>query len=316
MHYLITGGAGFIGSHLAATLTQAGHQVRVLDDLSTGKRDNLGGVDSVDLVVGDIRDAALVKQVMDGVDGVFHLAALVSVPQSICDPQLNFSLNIQGTQTVFDAVRECGVKRLVFASSAAVYGDNDQLPLREDASLDPLSPYALAKRFGEELGALYSKLYGVDVCCFRFFNVYGPRQDPGSPYSGVITKFLNAVTVHDSPVIFGDGMQTRDFVYVKDVVAALAMAMERETKEFDLFNLASGQEMSVRDLLDCVLPLCKADVKPIYQPARSGDIVRSLADITTMKHDLGFKPEYSFDAGLAETVAWFQSKSDQSNFHP
>jgi len=302
---LITGGAGFIGSHLAEFLVQEDYYVRVLDNFSTGKRVNLAGISGLDLVEGDIRDDVLLHQAMEGVDGVFHLAALVSVPQSICDPQLNFEINIRGTQSVFDAARDCGVHRVVFASSAAVYGDNDQLPLCEDADLAPMSPYALAKRFGEELGDLYSKLYGVDVCCFRFFNVFGPRQDPGSPYSGVITKFLNAIETGKRPVIFGDGTQTRDFVYVKDVAAALCMAMERIGDGYAIYNLGSGRETSVLALLEKVQAVCGTDVAPVKQGARSGDIFRSLASVQRLHDVLGFVCQYSFEQGLVETVRWF-----------
>jgi UDP-glucose 4-epimerase len=302
MRYLVTGGAGFIGSHIAEALLAEGHAVRVLDNLSSGHEENLDGL-AVEFVRGDIRDLAAVRAAAAGVDGVFHEAALVSVPESVEKPVENHEINVTGTLNVLVAAREAGVRRLVLASSAAVYGENPELPKREDMLPEPVSPYALGKIAGEYYLRVFADLYGVETAALRYFNVYGPRQDPRSMYSGVISKFADVLAAGDTPTIFGDGGQTRDFVFVKDVVRAnlLAMRSARAGKG-EVFNVGTGRKTSLLELLDALSGIFGRKTEPKFAPPRAGDIRHSVADISRAGEILGYRPQTALAEGLRALV--------------
>jgi UDP-glucose 4-epimerase len=307
VRFLITGGAGFIGSHIIENLLAAKHQARVLDNFSTGKRENLAfasGNSDLEIIEGDIRDSNTVASAMSGIDGVFHEAALVSVPKSVEQPDLDFAINVQGTFNVFDAARKAGVRRVVYASSAAVYGNNDKFPLAEDYPLMPLSPYGLDKLYSEQLGALYQSLYGQQMIALRYFNVFGPRQDPSSAYSGVISILVDRLTAGKVPTIFGDGEQTRDFVYVGDIVQANLKAMFWEQYPgFRAFNVGCGRQTSLNTLFAQLKELTNSNVTPTYGDARVGDIRHSLSDISRIQNELGYAPQYSLAEGLRLLLA-------------
>jgi UDP-glucose 4-epimerase len=300
MHFLVTGGAGFIGSHIVEHLLREGHQVRVLDNFTTGKRDNLAFAkrSELEIIEDDIRDAASVEQAMRNMDGVFHEAALVSVPKSVEQPLLSFDINAKGTFNVFEAARKAAVKRVVFASSAAVYGNNDRLPLRETEIPKPMSPYGLDKLYTEQLGSLYDSLYGMNMVALRYFNVFGPRQDPASPYSGVISIFVDRLKAGQAPTIFGDGEQTRDFVYVGDVVSANLRAMFGEYRGFRAFNVGSGRQTSLNELFAQLKKLTESSITANYTEARAGDIRHSLANIDAIQKELLFQPKFGLAEGL------------------
>lgn len=301
MRFLITGGAGFIGSHIVEHLLRSNHQARVLDNFTTGKHDNLAFAatnPNLEIIEGDIRDAGVVASAMSGVDGVFHEAALVSVPKSVEQPALSFDINVKGTFTVFDAARQAGVRRVVYASSAAVYGDNEHLPLSETDAPIPLSPYGLDKLYTEHLGALYQSLYGQQMLALRYFNVFGPRQDPASAYSGVISIFVDRLKSGKAVTIFGDGEQTRDFVYVGDIVQANLKAMFAEYSGFRVFNVGCGRQTSLNQLLSQLKELTGSSVIPTYAEPRVGDVKHSLSDISRIQRDLGFDPAFSLAEGL------------------
>ena len=301
MRFLVTGGAGFIGSHIVEELLRRQYQVRVLDDFSTGTRDNLRSDTSpkdLEIFEGDIRDSNIVAQALAGVDGVFHEAALVSVPASVEHPDLSFEINAKGTFRIFEAARQAGVRRVVFASSAAVYGDNPELPLAETMTPRPLSPYGLDKLYGELLGALYHSSYGLETVALRYFNVFGPRQDPRSQYSGVISIFVERLRAGQVSTIYGDGEQTRDFVYVADVVEANLRAMFAGYSGFHVFNVACGRQTSLNQLLSELQRLTGSSQSPVYAAARAGDIRHSLGDISLIRRELGYAPAYSLAEGL------------------
>ena len=294
---LVTGGAGFIGSHLVESLLADGREVVVFDDLSTGKRGNLAGLDAR-LIEGDVRDEQAVAAAVAGCDTVYHLAALVSVPESVRRPLENDAINIGGTLRVLEAARLEGARRVVLASSAAVYGDDPAQPKREDMAPRPLSPYAVAKLTLEHYARMETALHGLGTVSLRFFNVYGPRQDPGSMYSGVISKFCQAAALGETPVVFGDGRQTRDFVHVGDVVRALRAAAE--TAEVGgVFNVGRGERVSLLDLLATIGDLFGRSLSPRFEPARAGDVRDSLADIGAARHGLGYEPRMDLRTGLA-----------------
>src|SRR5436190_2734429 len=293
MRFLITGGAGFIGSHIVEHLLQSDYQARVFDNFTTGKSENLAfaaGNPNLEIIRGDIRDAGALASAMSGVEGVFHEAALVSVPKSVEQPALSFDINVRGTFTVFEAARLAGVRRVVYASSSAVYGENEHLPLSETAVPIPLSPYGLDKLYTEHLGALYQSLYGQQMLALRYFNVFGPRQDPGSAYSGVISMFVDHLKSGKIPKIYGDGEQTRDFVYVGDIVQANLKAMLADYSGFRVFNVGSGRQTTLNQLLSQLKELTGSPVAPIYAEARVGDIRHSLADISRIQKDLAYAP--------------------------
>ncbi|MEI6788819.1 MAG: SDR family oxidoreductase [bacterium] len=298
---LVTGGAGFIGSHIAEALVAEGVEVRILDNFSSGKRENLKGFGSaIEVVEGDICDPAALAGAMQGVKHVFHEAALVSVTVSVEHPMDNDSINIRGTLNVLQAAREAGVKRVVLATSAAVYGNNPELPKRETMLPEPESPYALGKLAGEYYMKLYSHLYGVETVSLRYFNVFGPRQDGKSMYSGVISRFAADIRQGRAPTIFGDGGQTRDFVFVKDVVHANLLAMKTDSVgKGEIFNVATGRQITLLKLWEILKGISGSDLKPGFKEARLGDIRHSVADISRIRKDLGYEPKFSMEEGLS-----------------
>lgn len=305
MKYLVTGGAGFIGSHLVERLVRDGHQVRVLDDFSTGRRENLAQVaDSqrLDIRRGDVRLADDVRRAVQGMDGVFHLAALVSVQLSLEDPPRSFDINVRGAMNVLETARTAQVQRVVLASSAAVYGDTAGPAREEGTPTNPLSPYALDKLVAEQYAALYSRLYGVATVALRYFNVYGSRQDPASPYSGVISVFADRIRQRREVAVYGDGEQTRDFVHVSDVVQANMAAMTAPYTGFAVCNVGTGRAVSINRLLETLSRQVGWQPPVEHRPARAGDIRHSCAEIGRARTLLGYAPQRDLDAGLRELV--------------
>ena len=300
---LITGGCGFIGSHIAEALVADGVKVRVFDNFSSGKLENLKGFGGgIEVIRGDICEPESLSVAMKGVSHVFHEAALVSVAVSVEKPIDNDSINIRGTLNVLQAARAAGVKRVVLATSAAVYGNNPVLPKREDMLPEPESPYALGKLTGEYYLKLFSSLYGVETVALRYFNVFGPRQDGKSMYSGVISRFTDDLRSGRTPTIFGDGQQTRDFVYVKDVVQANLLAMRSaKVGRGEVFNVATGKTVSLLQLLDALKKITGVQVTPQFKEARAGDIKHSLADISKIRDALGYAPKFGLEEGLRAT---------------
>ena len=303
-HFLITGGAGFIGSHLAEKLNESGQKITILDNLSSGHRRNIESLlgPNVQFVEGDIRDRDLVYRLMADCDGAFHLAALVSVPQSISHPDDSFTINLQGTLNLFEASRGQKQQKIVFASSAAIYGDVQQQPIKEECRDIPLSPYGLHKWMCEEQANLYFQLYAVRSVGLRFFNVFGPRQDPSSPYSGVISIFIDRILKRQPATIYGDGTQNRDFVYVGDVVQALIKSMNCTNSEFKAYNVGQGSSITVSSLWETLCGIAEVELVPNHGPARNGEIHTSLADISAIGRDLGYKPETNLEEGLKRVL--------------
>ncbi len=315
---LVTGGAGFIGSHIVEYFLKSDTQVRVLDNFSTGKWENLTCLprqSQLELIEGDIGDFDIVLAATKGVKYIFHEAALISVPLSIQQPKKSFHCNTVGTFNVFEAARCCSVSRVIFASSAAVYGINDTIPLKEEIPSIPMSPYALEKHYAEELASLYYQVYGLSSVGLRYFNVYGPRQDSKSPYSGVISVFADFLSNGKIPSIHGDGEQTRDFIYVKDVVNANICSMEAIEGNY-VFNVGSEQSISINQLCNLLQHLLKTSIKPKYLPLRAGDIRHSCADITCIREKIGWQYEWEIKAGLEEyienTLVQNKSRENQS----
>ena len=307
MKYIITGGAGFIGSHIAEAIAGS-HDVIIIDNYSSGKAENLARFsDKVQFIAGSITDLPLLSDVFSGADGIFHLGAIASVARSVDDPVATHQTNLTGTLNILLAARDCGVKKVVFSSSSAVYGDEPTLPKREDMPPVPLSPYAVSKLAGEYYCSVFNELFDVKTVSLRYFNVYGPRQDPQSEYAAVIPKFITRLLNHQAPLIFGDGKQTRDFVYVQDVVQANLLAMQGSTT--GTFNIGSGERIDLNTLARTLADLMEADIPPVYEKTRSGDIRDSVSDITAAKKSLGYQTEYSLDRGLAETIAWFRHQN-------
>jgi nucleoside-diphosphate-sugar epimerase len=305
---LVTGGAGFIGSHLAQTLAARGSRVTVLDNLASGHLENLEEVKSdITFVEGDIRDKELLEKVMRNCDVVFHQAAVVSVTKTVEDPLGSSSVNDLGTLGVLEAARQNDVRRVVLASSSAVYGDDPQLPKLEAMAPNPLSPYAVQKLTNEFYANLYFRLYGLDTVCLRYFNVFGPRQDPSSPYSGVISIFMQRAAEGKAPVIFGNGEQTRDFVFVRDVVQANILAATGDSAAGEVFNVGTGKAVSVKSLWSLISRMAGNEIEPTYAPARAGDIMHSLAGTTKGHERLQFQASISLDEGLSQTFDWYRS---------
>ena len=305
---LVTGGGGFIGSHLTEALLRKGHEVRVLDDFSTGKRENLifaNHTPSLDIVEGDIRDLALCQKVMEGTDYVFHQAALPSVQRSVEDPLGSNAVNVGGTLNILLAARDAKVKRVMYASSSSIYGDTPTLPKREDMSLMPLSPYALQKYAGEQYCRLFSQLYGLETVSLRYFNVFGPRQDPNSVYSAVIPRFIEALLHRRSPIVYGDGEQSRDFTYIDNVVQANVLAMSAPRLQGEGVNIACGQRISLNQLLAILKKLIQSERPVVYEEARPGDVQHSLADISKAKDSLKYAPVVDIETGLRRTIEFF-----------
>ncbi len=304
-HYLVTGGAGFIGSHLVEELVRRGARVRVVDNLVTGHRENLATVAScVEFIEGDLARAEVANSAAAGVDYVLHQAAIPSVPRSVTEPVFCHEANVNATLNLLVAARDAGVKRLVFAGSSSVYGNVAMLPTREDAPLDPLTPYALQKLIGEQYLKLFTALYGLETVTTRYFNVFGPRQDPSSPYSGVISLFIRSLLDGRAPTIFGDGEQTRDFTYVANVVDGVLKACHAPGVAGQVINVATGGRVSLNTLFGTLRSLTGADVVAAYGPGRRGDIRDSQADIGRARALLGYSTTVEFPDGLARTLAW------------
>lgn len=302
--YLVTGGAGFIGSHLAEELVRRGHRVRVLDSLITGKRDNLDHVRGVDFMEGDLADLSICKRAVEGITYVLHQGAIPSVPRSVQDPISSNRANVEGSLNILVAARDAGVKRLVCAGSSSAYGDTPTLPKREDMPTNPLSPYALQKLVAEQYCQMFTQLYGFETVTIRYFNVFGPRQDPGSPYSGVISLFATALLAGRRPVIYGDGEQTRDFTYVANVVDGVLRACEAPRAAGEVINVATGTRISLNQLLRTMNRCVGTDLAATYEAPRAGDVRDSQADIRKARELLGYAPLVDLDEGLARTIAW------------
>ncbi len=305
--FVVTGGAGFIGSHLVEELVRRGQRVRVADSLITGHRHNLAHLSGVDFLEGDLADVDVARRAVEGATYVLHQAAIPSVPRSVKDPITSNRANIDATVNVLVSARDAGVKRLVFAASSSAYGNTDVLPKREDMPTSPLSPYALQKLVGEQYLQLFTSLYGLETVAIRYFNVFGPRQDPASPYSGVISLFITALLEGRAPTIYGNGEQTRDFTYVANVVDGVLRACEAPNASGQVINLATGGRISLNDLFNQLKAIIGGQVTPIYGPTREGDVRDSQADITKARQLLGYEPSVSFEEGLRQTVAWYRT---------
>lgn len=304
---LVTGGAGFIGSHLVTALVEEGCRVTVLDNLSSGHLSNLDHIsDRIRFVQGDIRDDYMLTAEMDGCEVVFHQAAVVSVTKTVEDPISSAVINDMGALNVLETARRSGVRRVVLASSSAVYGDEPQSPKVESMTPKPLTPYAIQKLSNEHYARVYYQLFNLQTVCLRYFNVYGPRQDPSSPYSGVISIFMTKAVNDESPLIYGDGRQTRDFVYVSDVVRANLLAAVEERAAGEVYNIGTQNAVDINSLWRQVAALGNSTCKANHFSPRSGDIVESLADIRKARHQLGFEPAFTLDAGLEKTFAWYR----------
>ena len=305
---LVTGGAGFIGSHLVDALVAADCDVMVFDNLSTGHFSNLRQIENrIAFYKGDIRDQDVLIKVSKDCDIIFHQAAVVSVPQTVDNPVDSALVNDMGTLYVLEAARKNKVKRVVLASSCAIYGDDPEIPKHEKMKPKPQSPYAVQKLNGEYYARLYYDLYGIETVSLRYFNVYGPRQDPSSPYSGVISIFMTKASAKITPVIFSDGDQFRDFIFVKDIVKANLLAANESNAQGKVFNIGTGRSVRVNELWGMICRLTGNDIEPKYEPARGGDIRESVANIDYAKKSLGFEPEYSFEKGLKETFEWYMT---------
>ncbi|MFH0967810.1 MAG: GDP-mannose 4,6-dehydratase [Methanobacteriota archaeon] len=308
--YLVTGGAGFIGSHLCRALVARGDHCVILDSLDSGRLENISDIlktGRVDFIQDSIENEARVESLCNGVDGIFHLAALVSVQRSIEDPRLNHQINVDGLFNILEAARVGRVLKVVLASSAALYGNLYSPPHKESFPADPLSPYAVGKYTTEVYSSVYTRLYGVEAVCLRFFNVYGPNQDPSSPYSGVISKFLDSLSQGTQLTIFGDGEQTRDFIYVKDVVQALLLSMDKNV--YGVYNVGTGVSSSINQLARNIIRIAGKDVNIMHQEAREGEVRHSCADISKARVELGFDPVYSLENGLRETYLWWMKEN-------
>jgi nucleoside-diphosphate-sugar epimerase len=305
---LVTGGAGFIGSNLTEELLKRGHLVRVLDDFSTGKKENLifeKKHPSLEVIEGDLRDLDTCQKAVRGVDYVFHQGALPSVQRSVEDPETSNAVNVGGTLNILLAARDGGVKRVIYAASSSVYGDTPTLPKHEEMPANPLSPYALQKYVGEKYCRLFYQLYGLETISLRYFNIFGPKQDPNSLYSAVIPKFIDALLQGRSPVIFGDGEQSRDFTYIENVVHANLLAMSAEHLHGEAINIACGKRISLNQLLNVLKEILGSKLSPVYEESRKGDVKHSLADIRRAKEMIKYEPKVGIDIGLKKTVEFF-----------
>lgn len=303
--YVVTGGAGFIGSHMVEELLRRGESVRVADDFSTGRRENLRP--GVDLVEGSVANLDVARRAVAGCDYVIHLAAIPSVPRSVQDPLTSHRANVDGTLNMLLAARDAKVKRLVFAGSSSVYGNTLELPKHEGMHPNPLSPYALQKLIGEQYCQMFTRLYGLETVTTRFFNVFGPRQQPGSPYSGVISLFIEALTKGDRPKVHGDGEQTRDFTFVGDVVNGVLACCTADKVSGEVLNVAAGGRISLIELIKTIQTITGQKGEPIFGPTREGDVKDSQADVAKARTLLQFAPRTKFEDGLRQTVAWFES---------
>jgi nucleoside-diphosphate-sugar epimerase len=315
--YLVTGGAGFIGSHLVEELLRRGHRVRVADNFSTGKKDNLeaaleaagqAATASFELVSGDLAEPETAHAAVQGMDYVLHQAAIPSVPRSVEDPVTSHRANVDASLSVLVAARDAGVKRVVYAGSSSAYGDAPTLPKSEEMPTSPLSPYALQKLVSEQYMQMFTRLYGLETVTIRYFNVFGPRQDPGSPYSGVISLFLRATVEDKPPIIHGDGEQTRDFTYVANVVDGVLRAVEAPGAVGEVINVATSSRVSLNELIAVLKKLTGSSLIASHGPARAGDVRDSQADISKAQRLLGYQPHVSFEEGLRRTLAWIEKQ--------
>jgi UDP-glucose 4-epimerase len=308
--YLITGGAGFIGSNIATRLVDLGEKVVVLDDFSTGKRENLARIeDRIEVIEGDVCDSGAVEAATAGVDYVLHHAAMVSVPRSIEEPVRSNAVNIDGTLNCLVAARDAGVKRFVFAASSSAYGENPELPKREDMKPDPKSPYGVSKLVGEMYSKVFYEVYGLPTVSLRYFNIFGPRQDPHSQYAAVIPIFILKLLGGEQPVVYGDGEQSRDFTYVDNAVQANLLAARSGGADGKVINVCCGARFTLNQLLDRLRHLMDVDVAASYMDPRPGDILHSMGDSSLGREVLGYQPEVTFDEGLKRTVEWFRHSS-------
>jgi nucleoside-diphosphate-sugar epimerase len=305
--FLVTGGAGFIGSHIVQTLLQQNKRVRVLDNFSTGKKENLDGFQGdLEILEGDIRDLEMVRRAVQKIDIIFHEAAFVSNPKSMLEPKTCYDINVGGTENLLEEARHSGVKRIVVASSAAVYGESEAMPLTEDTPLLPLSPYAVSKHIAEIFAGMYTRSFGVEVTALRYFNVFGPRQAPNSEYAAAIPIFIHRLLNNETITIYGDGGQTRDLVFVQDIVRANLRAADHPGAAGHVFNICTGMETSVQMLVDTLRRAFPGSHEPIYAPPRAGDIYRSMGNPQRAKEELNFQPQTSLEEGLIQTIEWMK----------
>jgi len=305
--YVVTGGGGFIGSHIVEELVRRNETVTIIDNFSTGKHENVEPFeDDVEVIEADIAEAKNLTQFLKGADYVIHQAAIPSVPKSIIDPVKSHNANVNGTLRLLVACREAGVKRVVYASSSSLYGDSPTLPKHEGMTPNPLSPYGAQKLFGEMYCQVFTRAYGLETVALRYFNVFGPRQDATSQYSGVLALFIPAVLQDRRPTIYGDGLQSRDFTFVKNVVEANLLACKVPGVGGEVFNVACGDRITVNSMLQQINKITGKDVAPIYGDPRKGDIKHSHADITRAKERLGYQPKVSFEDGLRSTIEWYR----------
>jgi len=308
MTYLVTGGAGFIGSNICKELLKRGEKVRILDNFSTGRRTNLDefkGNPNLEMIEGDLRSFHIVRQAVKGVDYVLHQGALPSVPRSINDPITSNDVNILGTLNILEAAKEFGVKRVVFASSSSVYGNNPILPKEEKMPVAPLSPYAVTKYAAERYCQVFYQIYGLETVALRYFNVFGPNQDPTSQYSAVIPKFIKLIMNNEQPLVFGDGLQSRDFTFVQNNIEANILACTEPKAAGKVFNIACGERYTLIDLVNGINKILGKNIEPKFLTDRAGDVKHSLADITKAKSLLGYEVKVDFYAGLEKTVEYF-----------
>ena len=308
MRYLVTGGAGFIGSNTVDELVRRGHSVVVLDDFSSGKEENLAEVrNKITFIKGSITDIEVVRKAMHEAEYVLHLAAKTSVPRSVKDPIETNKINIDGTLNVLVAAKELKVKRVVFAASSSAYGETPTLPKVETMQPEPISPYGVTKYVGELYGQTFGRCYGLENVALRYFNIFGPRQDPSSPYSGVLAKFCSAFLEDTQPVVFGDGEQTRDFTYVENAVQANLLACEAPSVSGKVFNVGVGGRVSLNEVVRALGKITGKTLETKYEPPRDGDIRDSQADITQARELLGYEPQVSFEEGLSRTYEWYRA---------
>lgn len=306
--YLVTGGAGFIGSHIVQNLIQNHQEVRVLDNFTTGKKENLQGfLDDLELIEGDLRDPTVVFQAVKNIDYIFHEAAFVSVSQSMLEPKICYDINVNGTENLIEEARKSGVKRIVLASSAAVYGEPEIIPLSEESRTKPLSPYAASKLINEIFADLYTRSFGIELVALRYFNVFGPRQDPNSQYAAAIPIFIHHLLSNKEIIIYGDGSQTRDLIYVEDVVRANLLAANTPGIAGNIFNICTGVETSIQQVVDLLRNQFSNALPPRYAQPRPGDIVRSIGAPSKAKEMLGFLPQTNLNQGLIQTIEWMRT---------
>ena len=311
-HYLVTGGAGFIGSHLCEELNRRGERVRVVDSLITGKRANLAHVPNVEFIEGDLADFSVATRAVQGIDYVLHQAAIPSVPRSVEDPITSNRANIDASLNLLVAARDAGVKRVVYAGSSSAYGNSPTMPKVETMPTAPVSPYALQKLVAEQYCQMFTELYGLETVTIRYFNVFGPRQDPSSPYSGVISLFISALCEGRRPTIYGDGEQTRDFTYVANVVDGVLLACLAKDASGEVINVATNRRVSLNQLFASLRDMIGAAVEPIYQDPRAGDVRDSQADISKAARLLGYTPLVTFEQGLRNTVEWYRASTESA----